>query len=130
MLAAHNFYRKQVGSPPLVWSTRLATLAQNWANYLIQTGLYKHPSNLQYGENLFEVVGPRADVRQVVDAWASEQARYDHRTYSCSGRCGHYTQLIWRDTRLVGCGVAQKNRRQVWVCNYDPPGNIVGERPY
>jgi pathogenesis-related protein 1 len=130
MLAAHNFYRKQVGTPPLVWSTRLASLAQNWANYLIQTGLYKHPSNLQHGENLFEVVGPSADVRQVVDAWASEQARYDHRTNSCSGRCGHYTQIIWHDTRLVGCGVAQKNRRQVWVCNYDPPGNIVGERPY
>ena len=82
------------------------------------------------GENLFEVVGPPADENQVVDAWAAERSAYDYRKNSCSARCGHYTQIVWRDTRQVGCGVAQKNRREIWVCNYDPPGNIMGERPY
>ncbi len=130
MLAAHNFYRQRVGTPPLVWSSRLATLAQNWANYLIQTGLYKHRPDPQYGENLFEVVGPPANENQVVEAWGAERSAYDERRNSCTGRCGHYTQIVWRDTRQVGCGVAQRNRREIWVCNYDPPGNIIGERPY
>jgi len=44
--------------------------------------------------------------------------------------CGHYTQIVWRDTKQVGCGVARDNRREIWVCNYDPPGNWVGHRPY
>jgi pathogenesis-related protein 1 len=130
MLAAHNFYRRQVGTPPLVWSAGLASIAQEWANHLVQSGAYGHRPEGQYGENLFEVVGPPADERQVVNAWAAEQAGYDHRRNTCSGRCGHYTQIVWRDTRRVGCGVAQKNRREIWVCNYDPPGNILGERPY
>jgi|tagenome__1003787_1003787.scaffolds.fasta_scaffold20963234_3 pathogenesis-related protein 1 len=130
MLAAHNYYRKQVGTPPLVWSGPLASAAQSWADYLVRTGLYKHPPDLQFGENLFEAVGPPADVPQVVNAWAAERSAYDGRTNTCSARCGHYTQIVWRDTKQFGCGVARKGRRQVWVCNYDPPGNIVGERPY
>jgi pathogenesis-related protein 1 len=130
MLTAHNYYRKKVGSSPLMWSSRLAGVAQDWANYLIQNGTYKHRPDLHHGENLFEVVGPPVDEKQVVDAWAAEKSSYDHRRNVCSGRCGHYTQIVWRDTRRVGCGVAQKGRREVWVCNYDPPGNIVGERPY
>jgi pathogenesis-related protein 1 len=130
MLAAHNFYRNRVGTPPLTWSSNLADAAQKWANYLTQSGMYTHPPNLRYGENLFEAVGPPANETQVVNAWAAERSAYDYRKNSCSSRCGHYTQIVWRDTRQVGCGVAHKNRRQVWVCNYDPPGNIMGERPY
>jgi len=130
MLAAHNVYRRQIGNPPLVWSNRLAALAQSWANYLIQTGFYKHRPGGQYGENLFEVVGPSVSDKGIVDAWAAERSAYHHGQNSCSTRCGHYTQIIWRDTREVGCGVAEKGRRKIGVCNYDPPGNIIGERPY
>lgn len=130
MLSAHNYYRQQVGTPPLVWSSRLANVAQNWANYLIQSGRYAHRPDPQFGENLFEAVGPAANEKQVVDAWAGERAAYDVRRNSCSGRCGHYTQIVWRETKRLGCGVARKGRREVWVCNYDPPGNIMGERPY
>ncbi|MFL6415305.1 MAG: CAP domain-containing protein [Bryobacteraceae bacterium] len=130
MLAAHNVYRRQIGTPPLEWSTRLAATAQSWANELVQTAVLKHRSDLQVGENLFEAVGRPADVRQVVDSWAAERSAYHPETNSCSGRCGHYTQIIWRDTKRVGCGVAREGRREIWVCNYDPPGNIIGERPY
>ena len=50
----------------------------------------------------------------------------------------HVLALVWRDTRRVGCGVAACTsgspfRAKDWtlvVCNYDPPGNVVGEKPY
>ena len=29
-----------------------------------------------------------------------------------------------------GCAVATDRRREVWVCNYDPPRNVAGYRPY
>jgi hypothetical protein len=38
--------------------------------------------------------------------------------------------LVWNNTREVGCAVASEPGREVWVCNYDPPGNWIGERPY
>jgi len=84
---------------------------------------------------------------QAVDSWVSEKACWDYGTIrgtetcnqtctdqlSASG-CGHYTQIIWRDTRRVGCGYSTCQSGafnfEIWVCNYDPPGNYIGEAPY
>lgn len=129
MLAAHNLYRSRVGSPPLAWSDDLAARAQRWAKVLIDRGTFTHQDG-KFGENLFEISGGSADPVTVVKAWASEAVNYNHATNSCTARCGHYTQVVWRTTRLVGCGVARNAKREVWVCDYEPPGNIIGERPY
>jgi pathogenesis-related protein 1 len=66
----------------------------------------------------------------VVNAWAAESRNYDYRSNCCRGVCGHYTQIVWAGTQEVGCAVARGGRREVWVCNYDPPGNWAGKRPY
>jgi hypothetical protein len=34
-------------------------------------------------------------------------------------------QIVWAKTRAVGCAVAKCPRRGIWVCNYDPPGNVA-----
>lgn len=130
MVAAHNFYRAKVGVPAISWSDQLAARAQEWATTLVSQGGYRPRRDGRFGENLFEISGGHASARIVVGAWASEQTAYHYRSNSCSARCGHYTQVIWRDTKRVGCGAARDGRREVWVCNYDPPGNFVGERPY
>ena len=44
--------------------------------------------------------------------------------------CGHYTQIVWETTQKVGCAKIQCDGFDLWVCNYDPPGNWVGEKPY
>jgi hypothetical protein len=89
-----------------------------------------HRSEPIYGENLFEMRGASASPAQVVAAWASESRNYDYNSNRCRGVCGHYTQIVWKDTKEVGCGVARGGGREVWVCNYDPPGNWAGKRPY
>ena len=40
-----------------------------------------------------------------MSAWVSEAADYDYATNTCSAVCGHYTQIVWRDTQDVGCGI-------------------------
>ena len=130
MLAAHNRLRARMRIPPLSWSRSLASSAQEWASLLIARGAYAPRRDGKFGQNLFEITGGRATPRDVVTAWASEASNYQYRNNSCSARCGHYTQVIWRDTKQLGCGVAGDARRQVWVCDYDPPGNVIGERPY
>lgn len=130
MLAAHNSVRARHGVPPLRWSDELAKYAQKWAHTLIARGEFSHHRNLQYGENLFEVSGGSATADEVVSGWAAEAKKYNYRNNTCSGRCGHYTQIVWRDTKMVGCGMARDRGREVWVCNYEPAGNIMGERPY
>ena len=130
LLAAHNEVRSSVDVPPLRWSGQLALHAQEWANHLLNTGQFIHRPRPLYGENLFDIEGPRATPAEVVGYWASESRDYTYRSNSCRGVCGHYTQLVWSDTRQVGCAVARDATREVWVCNYEPPGNWVGERPY
>ncbi len=130
MLIAHNAIRASVDVPPLRWSDRLAGHAQEWAHHLLQERQFYHRPRPIFGENLFEIAGGRALPSDVVGDWASEASDYNYRDNSCHGVCGHYTQLIWSDTREVGCAVARDAFREVWVCNYDPPGNWLGERPY
>lgn len=130
MLAAHNAVRRKVGVPPLVWSERLAVFAQQWADTLAARRQFFHRRNSPYGENLFEIRGARAAPAEVVEDWASESRDYQYGSNTCRGVCGHYTQIVWRDTRRVGCAAARGGRTEVWVCNYDPPGNWGGKQPY
>jgi len=119
-----------VGVPPLVWSDQLVQVAQDWAIHLIATGALSHRPNNRYGENIYAISGGHATPAEVVDLWAKEARGYDIRSNICSGVCGHYTQIVWAKTRAVGCAVARNPQREVWVCNYDPPGNVIGFRPY
>ncbi|MBZ5708572.1 CAP domain-containing protein [Nannocystis pusilla] len=133
---AHNSVRAALGIPGLTWSPAVAQFAQAWADELEAQGcVMKHrpddgPDAQQYGENIFKSWGypPRAE--DVVAKWVAEEADYDDETNTCSGVCGHYTQVVWRDSRRLGCGMAVCGDQEVWICNYDPPGNITGEWPY
>ena len=130
ILAAHNQIRARIDVPPLRWSDRLAAQARDWASLLVQEQQFYHRPHPIFGENLFEITGGRASPADVVSDWAAEASDYSYRANTCRGVCGHYTQLVWSNTREVGCAVAREPGREVWVCNYDPPGNWIGERPY
>lgn len=130
LVSAHNLVRSRLGVPPLNWSNNLEKTAQDWANTLIQSGEFRHRSYSQYGENIYEISNGYATPHRVVEAWVSEAKNYEYSANSCSEVCGHYTQVVWRDTKAVGCGVARDAKREIWVCNYAPFGNVVGERPY
>lgn len=148
LLDAHNSWRQTVGVAPLRWSDELAGGAQSWADRLAREKgceMEHSPADMrqQNGENLYWAspvrwTSGKVELQQVpgdkvVSAWASERADYDHGRNDCrSGKvCGHYTQVVWRDTREVGCAMQQcPDKSQVWVCRYKPTGNWVGERPY
>ena len=117
---------------PLAWSQTVAATAQAWADNC----QFKH-SGGNYGENIFATSGS-ATAAEVVSDWVSESSSYDYASNSCVGVCGHYTQVVWRDSQSLGCGVTTCTKGspfgggdwQFWVCNYDPPGNFNGTRPY
>jgi pathogenesis-related protein 1 len=122
--------RGRLHLPPLVWSDQVAAIAQEWAETLLARNQFIHRPKSIYGENLFEIDGAQASPAQVVREWASEARNYDYAANRCKGVCGHYTQIVWRDSKELGCGVAGSARREIWVCDYNPPGNWVGRRPY
>jgi pathogenesis-related protein 1 len=132
MLDAHNAARAGVGVPPLAWSNKLEAVAREWAESLAASGAFRHRPNSDYGENLCDIRGGKATPAQVVNEWTAEAKDYDPAKNTCRAGavCGHYTQVVWRRTSQVGCAAAVAGRREVWVCNYDPPGNWARERPY
>ncbi len=130
ILAQQNLVRAREGMPPLAWSGQLAEVARNWAATLLAKGLFMHSSDTRYGENLYEITGCTTTAEHVVSVWSVEAKNYNYQDNSCSGECGHYTQIVWRETRAVGCGVARGGGREIWACEYDPPGNFIGERPH
>lgn len=86
-----------------------------------------------FGENLFWGSGGRWKPANAVAAWAAEEANYDYKTNSCTGGadCWHYTQVVWKRTVKVGCSQIVCNSGDIFIaCEYYPPGNVIGERPY
>ncbi len=134
MVAAHNRVRAMVNVPELGWSDALARQAQSWAEHLQsdQGCQMEHSHARGVGENLAWASGQRLNPASVVKMWADESRDFDPGSNSCApgAVCGHYTQVVWKKTTAVGCGMASCGRDEIWVCNYSPPGNYVGESPF
>ena len=113
-------------APPLTWSPRLAAVAQRWAEHLRADHCAFDHSDSPYGENLAAGTSGTLDAAAIVGMWADEVRAYDFRRGGFSADTGHFTQIAWRATREVGCGSVTCNGLDVWVCNYDPPGNVAG----
>ncbi len=144
MTVQHNSIRAAVDPPaepaldPLTWSSEVAATARNWAAQC----RFEHNSNRgRLGENIAAFTDSTGSADETLQQWAAESADYDWASNRCAaGRvCGHYTQVVWRGSRRLGCGMAECTtgspfegfeRWQLWVCNYDPPGNVERQRPY
>ncbi|NBC38334.1 CAP domain-containing protein [Corallococcus exiguus] len=143
MLEAHNAARaaaKPTPSPalePLTWDPAVAEIAQKW----VDNCDYEHNAGRgNAGENIAAATPDYLNAKTVVKGWVDEVADYDYSKNACaSGKaCGHYTQVVWRNTRRLGCATKRctvnspfgTSSWDFWVCNYAPPGNYVGQRPY
>jgi len=147
MTCDHNDARQNVNPPanpaipPLTWDNTLATAAQLWAD----TCQFAHSGN-GYGENIAAFGGGTGTPQAVVSMWVGESDCYDYASNFCDvgcqtnvDSCLHYTQVVWRGSERLGCGMKTCTTGSpfpgvpnwtVWVCNYDPPGNSGGQRPY
>ena len=132
----HNAARSAVGVGPVSWDDNVAAFAQSYAAQRAGDCALQHSSGSGYGENIF-VGGAGADwsASDAVGLWVAEKQWYDHGSNSCSAppgqSCGHYTQVVWRDSTTIGCARVVCNNGGVFItCNYNPPGNFVGQSPY
>ncbi|CAN6450665.1 unnamed protein product [Victoria cruziana] len=129
---AHNTARAEVGVGPISWDDTVAAYAQNYANQRIDDCSLVH-SDGPYGENLFWGSGGDFTAVDAVNSWVSEKSDYDYASNTCAAGkvCGHYTQVVWRNSVQLGCAKVTCNNGAIFItCNYDPPGNVVGESPY
>ncbi|MQL92148.1 hypothetical protein Taro_024765 [Colocasia esculenta] len=131
-LNPHNAVRARHNVPPLQWSAALTQVARGYANQRRGDCALVHSTN-DYGENLFWGEGRLWKPADAVAAWAAEEASYNYRTNTCKAGadCTHYTQMVWKRTKQVGCAkIICKNGDSFIICNYFPHGNVIGQKPY
>uniref|UniRef100_A0A915KDR4 SCP domain-containing protein n=1 Tax=Romanomermis culicivorax TaxID=13658 RepID=A0A915KDR4_ROMCU len=129
VLNMHNQIRSKYGVPALVYDEKLAEFAKN---YLESTGLCNMQHNTDtcgfssdgpVGENIAVVSGMSSpNVGLLVNAWIGEQRFYRGGNMPFSGikGMGHFTQMIWHDTKSVGCGLLKCGNQAELICDYFP----------
>jgi glioma pathogenesis-related protein 2 len=114
-LKTHNECRIKHGVPPLKLNRRLCKYSEEWAKVIAARGVLAHRSNSEYGENIFCAWSSNAnsntDVNGVepVENWYSEASHHVFGKEPTTLKTGHFTQVVWRDSRELGVGKA-KNR--------------------
>lgn len=131
-LKLHNDYRYKAKAPPLKWSKKLAQNAQAWADHQKNNEgcLMRHPESAveeqkflnDQGQNIAHFVGTPGSPAACVQGWGPRECDM-YNSPGASGT-GHFTQMVWKDTKEVGCGKATCGNATIWVCNYSPPGNV------
>ena len=156
ILTIHNRERAAVGVAPLTWSDSLAANANTWLDKLlaenggaveggnplrhddVNTGKTCTLGTACQGENLARISDARrlappvaASVEELVGRWVGEPKG--------PLALNHYTQMVWKDTKEVGCATATVRgmTSDGWhganvylVCRYSPPGNYEGVPAY
>ncbi|XP_059145898.1 cysteine-rich venom protein LEI1-like [Physella acuta] len=144
ILKRHNDLRKTRGSSNMIkleWSDEVAHSAFKHAeNCDFQHSSNEMRSNVagykRVGENLHvRNEDSIEDIGIVIDAFNAEEPDWDFDSMRCLGAmCGHYTQVVWPKTEVVGCAakwcentlrsVPDYTSGSLYVCQYGPMGNI------
>ena len=145
IVALHNRYRAEVGVPAVKWSEAVQKSAGEWALHLAEDeGLRMVHAGRRstYGENLSGGPGVWSTDKGAYTALEFAVARFGQEKNNYKGapvsvdsnfyKYGHYTQMVWRTTREIGCAVATRKdiRGYIAVCRYSPAGNMIGQKPY
>ena len=90
-----------------------------------------HAQGGPYGENL---ASGYPNTTAAVAAWGDERTHYNFAAAQFSETTGHFTQLVWKSTTSTGCSATNCEGKgdgsaPGWfvVCEYYPPGNVIGE---
>jgi len=110
-----------------------------YAKVLAKTSHLKHSSGRdgKVGENLAMGTKNDYDTERLIYLWTKEKKNYiPGKKFPNVSRTGnwkdvaHYTQIVWRNTSKVGCGVATNTKWKILVCHYTSAGNWIGSYPY
>jgi len=123
----HDRIRKDVGLGPVTWNEQIASGAKTYA----ENCEFQHSDNsnrmigkIILGENLsWGTPYSMYDDARMVQLWESEKDFYDHPQYpsqSTKGETGHYTQIVNKNVKEIGCGCARCNGAKMCVCRYSP----------
>lgn len=108
-------------------------MSQSWAETLAREDRFAYRPNSSHGENIYCLWSSdrnvKANARSVCRSWYDEIREHIFATEPKGAfRAGHFTQMVWKESKELGVGVAKTRKGKVLVvCNYSPRGNVVGQ---
>lgn len=160
ILNSHNWYRNQIATATntvgpklrfaknmlqMYWSDAIAAKAQEWANnckFQHSTSQFRRQPDFPTGENIYESSSSGGfqtmNWAKAITSWYNEIKDFGGKSVDSMSSggpvTGHFTQVIWAKSYLVGCGFAQYKDggwfTSLYVCEYGPVGNVVGMAIY
>ena len=139
LLQEQNKYRKIHNSKKLTLDSKIVndatvyaqSLAQNSDPYYLEPSNSYYNSDEKYGENLFQCNKKSCkleNITLVTDIWYNESNSYDFKLNKGLKGTYNFTQMIWRNTKKIGCGIGYRSDESYKVvCFYYPRGNINGK---
>ena len=132
-LQLHNEFRKKHNSPELKKNEELNEMAQKYAENLIKNKnknkkgfQYNIFNNILLGENI--IISNKKTPEDICNKWYKESDCYDFSLNKYQKNSGHFTQMIWKETKEFGFGFCFDNESNFCaVALYYPAGNILGE---
>ncbi|KAJ5832656.1 hypothetical protein N7474_000967 [Penicillium riverlandense] len=142
VLYNHNIHRSNHSAPSVSWDDKL----EQTAHTLAARCVYEHDTSIggfAYGQNIG--YGVKADQvgQMITNLMYNDEMEYFSDLYgeaspsmSNFDSWGHFSQIVWKDTKKVGCSTVMCNSLgnvdssdplPFTVCNYSPPGNYAGE---
>lgn len=118
----------------IIFLFQLCERAQLWANHLANLNeLYYCGRNFNFGQNIFccpetalliDLTG-----QEVATYWYTSLKRYnfykDPELLHTNVNAGHFTQIVWKNTKYFGVGKASSHTGKVFVVAlYFPPGKF------
>ena len=117
----HNSLRAKHGAQPLKWSDECAASAQKQADACQRSrklfhGFCEGPSG-GHGQNAYWH-SASAKPEQAIQSWYDEVNKpgYDFKSPGFAKGTGHFTQVVWVDTRSVGMAVSKDGKYIVANC--------------
>ncbi len=128
----HNYYRDQHRVSKLRKNDGIEEIAQQFSKKLIEKGQLVRSANKYkgepLGENLYYGLNSGYVGTEPVDVWYKGEEKFDYKANKMTEGTGHFTQLVWKNTKEIGCGISQDAEGGYYVvCNYYPAGNYFGE---
>lgn len=124
-----NKFRIMHCVPQLTYNKEIERIANEHAKYIIESGKFEHSIN-SYGENIAYAYVSGDDNRAFIyttDLMYAEKQYYDYNNPEFSYTTGHFTQMVWKNSKHVGIGYYKNETVIAFVVNFHPPGNYYND---
>lgn len=139
-LAHHNKYRYFHGAAALKLNSEINEISQKYAEQLLKEKKFQYSQSYYngkpLGENIYMFSSLQAENKysggSATSEWYNWNNGYDYEKGEAKNKVRErlieqFTQVVWKESKEIGIGIAMDEENCYVVANYYPAGNTLGD---